>query len=157
MVAQAHEERLVLVTDEHWIKYVAPGGAAAALLAVSVLFFLSARSNQPGASEAALFLFGVVFLLCALHILFHSLLSERVSMIAVTSKRVIRTHQSLLLNDDMSEISLEKMQAVYAEKHGILQNVLGYGTINFKPHGSVTRVPHPHRVAKHVMQVLDMK
>jgi hypothetical protein len=75
----------------------------------------------------------------------------------ITSKRIVAFHTNLFLHDDIMEIPLEKMKVVHADKHGVLQNILNYGTLTFDPHGTVHRIPHPHRVARDIAHILEMK
>src|SRR5690606_9948235 len=142
----------------HWVRYVAPVSAFLILIVISMLLFYMAgvSADRQSIASDALFLLGTVMLLTTFHGIFHLLFSRYLAQIIVTNKRVIKLEQRLLLQDEMMEIPLEKVRSVSAEKHGVMQSILRYGTIVLDAH-RITYVPHPHAVARDIAHVLEMK
>lgn len=150
----------------HWIKYVGPGVLFALLIGTSVLLFsLAGMSAHHEETLSHLSFFAaLVLMLITHHWFFHRILSEAMVDILITSKRVISMRDSLFFREDMHEFKLEHIRAVEAQEHGVIQNIFHYGTLWFDTGGSgmdsvacIIQVPHPHRKAKTIMQVLQMK
>ncbi len=143
-------EHLVLITDEHWIKYVSPGIVALLLLCISLLLFYFAGLSAHHSMwiSHSTFFTGMLLFLFTFHWFFMVLLSEAVDCIIVTNRRLIRLRFRLIFHEDILEVSFEKMKTVDAVKHGILQNILRYGSLVFESKlATIPLVPHPNRVA----------
>jgi len=152
-----HGEHLVVITDEHWIKFFRPVLLFLLLLCVSLLLFyfagLSAHHNM-WLSHGTLLTAMFVFLLTH-HWFFMVLLSETMDRIIVTNRRLFRMKYRLLITEDILEISFEKMKTVDATKTGILQNLLRYGTLTFETKlASVSLVPHPNKLAQIIQKAM---
>lgn len=150
-------EHLLLISDEHWIKYVFPlivyAILTAAGLALSVGFFFAALDGQV---SMLAFSIGLLLLTCTHHWFFWFLLAESQVDIIVTSKRVVYAHAGLLWDEDIVEVAFEKMKTVEAHKKSLLQSVLNYGTLNFEKKAQIARVPHPGTVARIIQQAIGM-
>ena len=155
-----HGEHVVQVTDEHWIKYLAPVLVSIFLFGISLLLFVFAGMSahhymwlSHGTYVAALLLF-----LITLHWFFMVLLSEALDKIIITNRRLLRIRLRLILDEDILEISFEKMKTVDARKHGFIQNLLHYGTLYFETKlAAVQLVPHPNRVAKIIQEAMHQQ
>lgn len=151
-------EHVVKVTDEHWIKYVVPVTISLFLFVIALLLFMLAGITahhyaflSAGTFIAALFLF-----LVTLHWFFMVLLSESLDKIIITNKRLMRVQYRLIFHEDILEISFEKMKTVDARKHGILQNLLHYGTLYFETKlAAVPLIPHPNRIARIIQEAMQ--
>ncbi len=156
---QLDKERLVSVIHEHWMVYAKPLIICVLLFIVSAVFFTIAVMN---ASQDQLFrlifsTFGFLLLLLTLHGFFLILLSESVSQVVITTKRVVRFHDILLYHKEMMEITFDKMKTVEAKKHGILQSLLNYGTLHFEGDKALVHyVPHPDSVVRDIEQAMGM-
>lgn len=160
-------ERLIDAFSTHWIKYVVPVLLFVLLMGTSLLFFyfagLSVR-NSEFVSHVCFFI-GLVLMLITHHWFFHQVMSEGMVDILITNKRIISMRDCLLFCEDMHEVNLDRIRAVEAQEHGFLQNVLRYGNLWFDTGGSemntatatIERVPHPHRRAKIIMNLMQMK
>lgn len=149
-----HGERLVLVTDEHWIKYLPPVAVAVMLFGISLLLLVLAGMSAHHYMWLShlTFIAGMTLLLITYHWFFMVLLSEELDRIIVTNRRLLRIQYRLIFREDILEVSFEKMKTVDAVKSGIIQNVLHYGSLVFETKlARVPLVPHPNRVA-HVIQ-----
>ncbi len=157
---ETNGEHVVTVTDQHWIKYVIPMTIAFFLFAVVLLLFVLAgiTAHHYMWLSYTTFIIALVLFLFMLHWFFMVLLSEAMDRIIITNKRLIRTQYSLLFREDILEISFEKMKTVDAQKTGILQNVLHYGTLVFESKlATIPLVPHPNRVAKTIQEIMLAK
>jgi predicted neutral ceramidase superfamily lipid hydrolase len=155
-----HDERVLLITDEHWIKYVLPCTVYCFLLSISLLlFFLSLSGVFPPFESLSLIIFLAAFLLFSFahHWFFLWLLSEAADSIIITNCRSIHFHTHLFFYSDMRENSFDKMRTVEAVKHGFLQNVLNYGTLRFQGGDDISLVPHPQSVARAIEQAMGRR
>lgn len=165
MIRTPEGERLIDAFSTHWVKYVGPAFLYAFLLSVSLLlFYLAGVMAHHSERWSHLSFFAALFLMLLVHHwFFHKIMSEAMVDIILTNKRFIFMRDSLLLHEDMHELSLDRIRAVEAREHGIIQNILRYGSIWFDTGGSdigtriITLIPHPHRKAKAIMQLLQMK
>lgn len=153
-------EHLVHVINEHWVKYIIPVLIAVFLFAVGILLFvlagITAHHNMwlsHGAYVAALIVF-----LATTHWLFMMILSETLERIIITNRRLMRMHYKMLFDEDVLEISFQKMKTVDSKKHGLIQNILQYGTIYFETKlAAIPFVPHPNRVAGIIQEAMNQK
>lgn len=150
-----HGERLVFITDEHWIKFVVPVTVEILLFGTSMLLFafagLSAH-HSAWLSRMSLVTAALVFWISH-HWFFMHLLSESLDRIIITNRRLLRLRYRLLFDEDILEISFEKMKTVDAVKEGLLQNILRYGTLVFESKlAAVKLVKHPNRVARIIQE-----
>ena len=93
------------------------------------------------------------------------MLGEAMEDVILTNKRVIWIHESLFQQDTMRQVPLEKIQGVEVRKAGMLQTILGFGSLWFDTGGTTTHdvgaslhlVPRPHRIARIINQLLKLK
>ena len=157
MEKTSSSERLVRVINEHWVIYVVPVVVSFILFVISFGLFFLAQSTAYHIEWlwALSFALGTVFLLVALHGLFLFLLNESLSQIVVTNIRVIRFHDSMPFTEKMLEVTFDKMKTVEAKKHGILQTLLNYGSLDFeKGKAVIDYVPHPNSVVRDIEQAM---
>jgi len=152
-------EKIIRTVGEHWIKYVFPVFVFIFLLGISVLLFLLAGLT----AHHSMWLSHVSFLLAlglffiTHHWFFVMLLSESVTRIVVTNHRIVRLRERLFFEEEMLEVSFEKMKTVEAQKHGLLQNILRYGTLRFETGTKIPLVPHPNNIAKDIEQAMGLR
>lgn len=150
-------EHVMMVTDQHWVKYVIPVTVAVFLFITVLLLFLLAgiSAHHYEWLSVITYIIALILFLFTTHWFFIVLLSEALDRIIITNKRLIRTQYSLLFREDILEISFEKMKTVDAQKKGILQNIFHYGTLVFESKlASIPLVPHPNRVAKTIQAIM---
>ena len=152
-----HGEHILAVVNEHWVKYVLPVVIFAFLFGISLLLFILAgmsAHHYTWLSHATYYGALLLFFL-TLHWFFMMLLSESLDRIIITNKRLMRVQYRLIFHEDILEISFEKMKTVDARKHGLLQNLLGYGSLHFETKlASVSLIPHPNRVARIIQEAM---
>ena len=152
-----HGERLQQMCDEHWIKYVGTVIVAALLFAIAALLVLLAglSAHHYMWLSHLTFMAGLLLLLFTHHWFFMVLLSESLDRIIVTNRRLLRVHYRLIFQEDILEISFDRMKTVDAQKRGLLQNLLHYGTLVFESKlATITLVPHPNRVAHAIQKAM---
>lgn len=149
-------ERLVMVTDEHWVKYVLPVTVSALILIVTLLLFgLAGLSAYHFAWVSAVTFVAATFLLhLSVHWLFMILLSEAIDRIILTNKRLLRVQYRLIFHDDVLEVAFNKMRVVDARKSGFIQNLLHYGSLVFEGTLSIPLVRHPNRMARTIEEIM---
>ena len=166
MIELDGHERLIDAFSTHWIKYLRPGIMHILFLGISMLllYFAGLSAHHSVWVSHVTFFIALVFLFSAHHRFFHKILSEGMDDVIITNKRLIFLDACLWYCDDMHEVALERIRAVEARKHGVLQNLLRYGSLWFDTGGSEIRsgriiplVPHPHRKAKLITDLLEMK
>lgn len=166
MIRSPEGERLIDAFSTHWIKYIGPGILYVLLTGTSVLLFSLAGASAHSAEGLShvTFFAALILMLVVHHWFFHSVMSEGMVDIIITNKRIISMRDCLFFCEDMHEVHIERIRAVEAQEHGLLQNILRYGNLWFDTGGSgmdktatIERVPHPHTRAKTIMSMLAMK
>ena len=160
MAQQIHQERLVRMMNEHWMIYVVPVFICFLLFCASVFLFVIAGTAVYHSDWIwlASFIAASVFLLLSLHGFFLILLNESLSQIIITTRRVIRFHDSIPFSENMLEVTFEKMKTVEARKHGILRTLLNYGSLHFEQKSAVIDfVPHPNSAVRDIEQAMGMR
>ncbi len=150
-------EHLIALTDEHWVKYIAPAVIACALFAISFALFIAAGASAYHSTwiSRVSFVSASLLFFVTLHWFFMMLLSESLDRIIITNRRLIRVQYRLIFDEDILEISFQKTKTVDARKHGVLQNLLHYGTLHFETKlATINNVPHPNRIAKVIQEAM---
>lgn len=152
-------EKLIRTAREHWIKYVFPVFIYIMLLGTSTLLFflagLTAHHVMWLSHIAFLMALGLFFI--THHWFFVMLLSESMTHIIVTNHRLVRLRERLFFQEEMLEVSFEKMKSVSARKNGLLQTILRYGTLSFEGGTKIPLVPHPNSIAKDIEQAMGLR
>lgn len=166
MITTYHDEELIDCFSTHAVKYVRPTFFYLLMGGVSVLLFYFAGLSMHHNMWLSYFTFlvALIVLYASHHRFFHKILSEGMDDVVITNKRLIFLDAHLWFRDDMHEVTLDRVRAVEARKHGLLQNLLRYGTLWFDTGGSeiksgriIPLVPHPHSKAKMITDLLEMK
>lgn len=148
------------VVGEHWIKYVFPVFVHLLLFSVSMLLFVLAglSAHHYMWLSHLTFIAALCLFLITHHWFFVLFLSESTTHIVVTNHRVVRLRERLLAHEELLEVSFDKIKTVEADKEGLLQTVLQYGSLNFE--GGVCiipLVPHPSTLARDIQQAMGLK
>ncbi len=158
-MADNRPEHLIRIVDEHWMIYLRPIFFSSIVLIAGLLslVFSFLTVFHSGWMYLSSYIFGVACLLLSFHGLFVILMSESLSQIVITSKRVLHFSNSIPFGEGIAEASFEKMKSVEVEKHGLLQSVLNYGSLNFERGKMIIHfVPHPNSVARDIYQAMGM-
>jgi hypothetical protein len=141
------DERLLRAAHSHWMKKVVPVVVYVLLLVFgAVLFFVAATARLASPDLARVLLLATLVSLTVVHHwFFHFLLSENVTDVILTNKRILRLTRSLWFVDTMDEIVLVKIKMVEVQKRGILRRLLNYGDLWFDTGGGqhIPFIPAP--------------
>lgn len=158
-------EQLIRAFSTHWVKYVQPITIFVIVMLSSTAVMFAAYLMRESVWPIAMgfFMASTVFIMLAHHWFFHTLLSEAMEDVIITSERIIWIKEALYQMDDMRQIPLENIQGVEAAKRGLSQTILHYGTVWFDTGGTgtsdenakLTRVPHPNRVAREINELIQ--
>ncbi len=158
-VALTKGERLIRMRSEHWMVYVLPFFIYI-LLTISGVFLLIVAGYTVGRSDwiaTFAFMISLILLLAACHSFFFVVLGQATSYYVITTHRVIHFKNIIILREEMSEVSFEKIKTVEACKRGFLQYLLNYGSLNFENKLIIEYVGHPHAVARDVHQAMGLR
>ena len=152
-------EKVIRISGLHWIHHVIPVVVYVLLFGVSLLLFVLAgmAAHHNMWLSHGTFLAALLLMLCDHHWFFAFLMSAATEHIVVTDQRVIVMNTRLFLEDQMFEISFEKMKTVEGRKDGILQNVLRYGSLWFESGSHIDYVPHPGLFVKDIQQSMGRR
>lgn len=141
-IADDENERLVYDVHKHWIGQVGIIATAVitilALIGVAAGLPLMARSSNiavaPGIGGIAMLVM-VIILVCVLAGSAIALWVYKASRILVTGQNVIELRQSSLFSRQVSHLNMINVEDVTVIKHGILQTLLNYGTLQIQTAG----------------------
>lgn len=140
-------EKFLRRTGGHWIQYVIPIFVATLLLGTGVSLFVAAANVASSSASAAALLHaaGLVVSLGIIHWLFHFGLSEEISEIVLTNKRLMNFRHRLWLFDAVDETVLARVKVVEVRERGVIHRLLDYGDLWLDTSGGKTLhfVPHP--------------
>lgn len=152
-------EKLIRIIGQHWIKYIFPVFVYLVLLSVSMLLFILAgtTAHHSMALSHLSFIVALILFLTTHHWFFLFLLCESAAHIIITNRRIVWMHDRLFLDEQMVEYAFDKMKTVGSHKHGILQTILRYGTLQFESGADIPLIPHPNSIAKDIEQAMGLK
>lgn len=158
------DEHLLLVIKKHWLAFLPPLIMSAFfIIGIFMLFsFLVGYFKIPPTN----FIFGILVILkgiLSLGVAYVGLLGwlkEYYDLGFVTNKRIIDVDQVGLFSQEISEMTLDKIQDVSAKKHGILQTYLDYGDVLIQTAGELPNfefinVPRPYFITQKISEVLE--
>ncbi len=152
----APTEEVIELIHEHWVKYIVPVTVYVLMVGISLLLFYVAGyfAYHYELLSGGTYLLALSLIFLTHHWFFAMLLSKASEHIIVTTHRIIHVRSHLFFYEDMNEVSFDKMKTVEAQKEGLMQNVLRYGSLVFEKNIIVKRVPHPNRVAREIQQAM---
>jgi hypothetical protein len=125
-------ERLLLETRHHWMKYMFPAVVYALLLFVGGSIFVfgpSIFASSPAVGRM-LSLATLIVVLAAHHWFFHLMLSENVTDILLTNKRIILLAHRLWLSHTRDQLVIDRIKMVEVHRRGLLRNLFNYGDLS---------------------------
>lgn len=154
MIKLHENEHIVLLLHKHWFvvaRTVLGIVFMIILLAVALplLPFLT-DGFDPALASAATGLGLVVYLMMVALFAFFSWMDYYLDLWIVTEKRIIDVEQYGLFSREVAEIPMASVQDVTMEVHGVIQTVLGFGTIRIQTPGerefTIDEIPHLGKV-----------
>ena len=137
------EERYEMHFHQHWIRLLWPVFKLCVwnmfIIGIGLTVFLMVEITDPTARRMTLILLSLSFLASHIEFLcrFYRYL---LYVIVITDKKVHRIKKTLLLVDDHQAIDLWMIQDIDRIQHGIIQNILSYGTIRLEAQETVLRI-----------------
>ncbi len=140
-------EKFLRRTGGHWVQYIIPVCVAGLLIGTGATLFVAAANVAAVSSSASALLHtaALIVTLGVIHWLFHFALSEEISEIILTSKRLMNFRHRLWLFDAVDETVLARVKVVEVRERGVIHRLLDYGDLWLDTSGGKTLhfVPHP--------------
>lgn len=158
---QLHEnEHIVLLLHKHWfvVARTVIGIVFLILLLAAILWLFPFVTDRldPDLASALTGLGLVIYLMAVLLFAFFSWMDYYLDMWIVTEKRIIDVEQRGLFSREVSEIPIASVQDVTVDVHGLVQTVLGFGTIKIQTAGerefTIDEIPHLARVKDEILK-----
>jgi hypothetical protein len=128
---------------QHWIRLIWP---SLKLIMWNIILFLigyfvfSAVGISDAATRHALIVLLTLFFLAAHFEFLTRLYRYYLYTVVVTDKRIHRIKKSLLLVDEHQSLDLWMLQDLYQSQKGLIQNILGYGSIILEAQETILRL-----------------
>ena len=150
-------EKMLLNSRCHWMKYF-PAIFLYLLLLSLCLTLLGVSSVDIPMIRLSVFFGVLVALILIQHWFFHAMLSENVTDIILTNKRILLLSHRLWFSDTMEEIILSRIKMVEIRKRGIVRRVFNYGDLWFDTGGgqTVCFVPQPSLWVTQIERVMNI-
>lgn len=157
--ATLNGEESVFFIHEHWIKYL----PAASLLTISWLLYATclivslALRDVSHIGSIAITVAGHLFLLFSHHAAFYSYFCASSRRTLLTNRRILTSEQQPWFSDDMTDTPLWGIRSVEVLKKGLLQHVLGYGSLVFNQGElrTVRHVLHPQDASTQIISLVQ--
>lgn len=158
---QLHEnEHILLLLHKHWfvMARTALGIIFMIMVLVAVLPLLPFLTDRfdPDAVSAVTGLGLVVYSMMILLFAFFSWMDYYLDVWIVTEKRIIDVEQRGLFSREVAEIPMASVQDVTVDVQGIVQTMLGFGTIKIQTAGerefTIDEIPHLARVKDAILE-----
>lgn len=145
------EEQFQFYYHQHWIRLFWPILRFllwnVLIIGSGILMLTSVQFDDPLTRRTILTLLTIFFLLAHVEFLvrfYHYLLY----VIVVTDKRVHRIKKTLLTLDDHESTDLWVLQDIDKRQHGLIQNLLGFGSIILEAQDTQVRIHFTPRIAE---------
>lgn len=145
------EEEFQFYYHQHWIRLLWPITRFllwnVLTIGIGILMLTTVHFTDPLTRRTILTLLTVFFLLAHFEFLirlYHYLLY----VIVVTDKRVHRIKKTLLTLDDHESTDLWVLQDIDKRQHGLIQNLLGFGSIVLEAQDTQVRIHFTPRIAE---------
>ncbi|MDD5623674.1 MAG: hypothetical protein PHI23_03120 [Candidatus Peribacteraceae bacterium] len=145
------DEAFQFYFHQHWIRLFWPFCKLVAwnliIAAIMVTMLVATQFNETLTRRTILLILTAFFLLSHFEFLirfYHYLLY----IIVVTDKRIHRIKKTLLTVDDHQSTDLWVLQDINKRQHGIIQNILGYGSIILEAQDTEIRIHFTPRITE---------
>ena len=159
-LGQDRDEVVRFYFRQHWVRLLRPVGKMllwSVILGVAFWFALqiSSPSQQTTRHLLALILC-LLFLYAQLEFL-NAFFRHFLYVLVVTNKKIHRIKKTLFVVDDHQSIDVTALQDVHKSEHGIVQNVLRFGTLTLEAQESVLKIHFVHNVAKMYHEIIGLR
>lgn len=157
---QHEEERLQFYFHQHWIRLLWPAFRLllwnVLIIGVGSMMLGSGAFAEPVTRRTILILISVFFFLSHLEFLdrfYHYLLY----VVVVTDKKLHRIKKTLITMDDHESTDLWVIQDIHKRQHGIIQNILGYGSLILEAQDTEVRIHFTPRVSERYANLMHLR
>lgn len=153
-------EKLQCYFRQHWARISVPFLRHVAWNAVIVLFayisfFIIVIDDAP--TRHMLLVFFLLWLI-GVHAAFLAILYRYfLYVIVITDQRVHRIKKTFLVSDDVQNMDLLMLQDIEKKQHGIVQKILGYGTIVLEARDTVMRLHYVPRIDEKYIMLMHLR
>ncbi|MDB4978262.1 MAG: hypothetical protein JWM56_448 [Candidatus Peribacteria bacterium] len=127
-----------------------------AVFGIGILLLMFIGITEPIARRAVL-----VFLLCIFIMTQLDFLSRFykyfLHVVIITDRKVHRIKKTLLATNEHESVDLWVLQDIRKSQRGIIQNMLGYGTIILEAQNTTLRLHFTPRIDSHYHQIIQMR
>lgn len=148
---QSSDEAVQFYFRQHWIRLIPPlfrlllwTVFLATVLGITVSF---TGTEGEMARRAALMLITFFFIISQVEFLMR-FLGYFLYVIVVTDRKIHRIKKTLFAVDDHQSIDLRMLQDIHKHQHGLIQNILGFGSLILEAQDTVLKVHFTPRIAK---------
>lgn len=158
--AKDRDETFQFYYHQHWIRLFWPFCQLllwnALLIAVAIAMFTGTLFSEPGSRRLTLFILTVFFLFA--HFAFLTRLYRYLLyVIVVTDKRIHRIKKTLLTLDDHESTDLWVLQDIHKRQHGLVQNLLRYGSLILQAQETEVRIHFTPNINKRYEAVAHLR
>jgi hypothetical protein len=145
---------------QHWIRLVWPAVKLLLwnfiILGLGYSVFVMTYISDAWTRRAILILLTLFFVMSQLEFLV-KIYRYLLYIVVITDKKLHRIKKTLLMTDDHLSVDLWMAQDIHKCQSGILQNVLGYGSVIVEAQESITRLHFVPRVSKKYEKMLFLR
>jgi membrane protein YdbS with pleckstrin-like domain len=154
-----HEgEKVVILLRPHWLTNFVPLASTVFVFLVPlfVWFFVIARLDILLIPDQIIWIGGLVWFLLGVFFIVYVWLDWYLDVYVVTNERIIDIDQAGIFHRTVGETSLENVQDVIYEIHGVLQTLFNYGKVLIHtagPTGDIVfdNVSNPQKVQRQIL------
>ncbi|MEI8229534.1 MAG: hypothetical protein WCG83_00150 [Candidatus Peregrinibacteria bacterium] len=154
------EEHFQFYFHQHWIRMLWPTFRLilwnVLIVAAGFAILGTGSLNEPYIRQTILLILTAFFLLSHFEYLdrwFHYLLY----VIVVTDKKLHRIKKTLITTDDHESTDLWVIQDIHKRQHGIIQNLLGYGSLILEAQETEVRVHFTPLISQRYEQLMHLR
>jgi len=154
------DEELQFYFHQHWIRMLWPLTKLilinALVLSIGYVLFLVLTIEDAAARRLLLTLFTAFFLITNFEFLirFYRYL---LYVIVVTDKKIHRIKKSLFMLDDHQSMDLWMLQDIFKCQHGLIQNILRFGTLILEAQETIIRIHFAPSVSEKYERLMHLR
>ncbi|MEK7563264.1 MAG: hypothetical protein AAB544_02625 [Patescibacteria group bacterium] len=154
------DERCHFYFRQHWIRLFWPlirVIAWSAFVGMALWLFVGIFSIQDASLRYITLIFLAMTWMLAHFLFLTSIYRHFLYIIVVTDQRVHRIKRTLVTHNDHQTIKLQMLQDIHKSQHGLMQNLLGFGTLTLEAQETVLKIHFTPRIAEKYERVLHIK